>query len=113
MSSAANWSYTATATVWPRIAREDWGGVESFGPPFTIACDYSAKADRLTDARGVEFVPRLVLFSEAANVKQGDRVLLGTSAAPDPISAGAVEVRVVDRFADTLDRQADDYRIAA
>jgi hypothetical protein len=113
MSSAANWSYSATATVWPRIAREDWGGVESFGTPYTIACDYSAKADRLTDARGVEFVPRLVLFTEAAAVQQGDRVLLGTSVAPDPIAAGAVEVRVVDRFADTLERVADDYRIAA
>lgn len=112
MSSAANWSYTATATVWPRIAREDWGGVESFGRPFTIACDYSGKADRLTDARGVEFVPRLVLYTEAANVRQGDRVLLGEHVAPSP-AAGAVEVRVVDRFADTLERQADDYRIAA
>ena len=56
MSAAAAWSYTATATLWVWLGRDDWTGVETFGPPQAVACDYSAKAERRTDALGVEFV---------------------------------------------------------
>ena len=53
-----------------------------------------------------------MLYTERAGIKQGDRVLIGTSTAADPIAAGAVEVRRVMRYGDTLDRKADDYMVA-
>ena len=112
MSSAAAWSYTAVATLWPRLGRDDWSGVESFGPPETVRCDYSAKAERLTDALGVEFVAQAMIYTERADIKRGDRILIGISTSPTPIAVGAMEVRAVDRFADTLERKADDYRVA-
>lgn len=112
MSAAASWSYTSSATVWPRLSRADWSGVEAFGPPSTFPCDYSAESIRMTDAAGVEFVTKQLLFTERADIKQGDRVLIGASAEPDPIAAGALEVRAVMRWSDTFDRVADDFRIA-
>lgn len=112
MSAAAAWSYTAAATLWARLGRDDWSGVESWGPPQVIACDYSAKAERRTDATGVEFVTRQIIYTERADIQQGDRILIGTSVSLDPVSAGALEVRSVQRHADTFDRLADDYEVA-
>lgn len=117
MSAAANWSYTAKATHWPRLGRDDWTGQESFGAPVHFDCDYKSEAVRSADAGGlspgtsVELALRQVLYTEYAAVKQGDFVLIGESNEASPITAGAVEVRTVVRDADTFDRVADDYRI--
>lgn len=112
MSAASNWSFTATATLWPFLGRDDWTGVEGFGPPELIACDYSAKAERRTDALGVEFVTRQVIYTERAEIKQQDRILIGDHAGVlDPIAAGALEVRAVQRHSDVFDRVADDWEI--
>ena len=113
MSAAASWSYTAKATLWPWLGRDDWTGVESFGQPVVIACDYSAKAERRTDALGVEFVTRQLIYTERADIKQKDRILIGDHAgATDPIGAGALEVRLVQRYGDVFDRVADDWEIS-
>lgn len=111
MSSLANWSYTAKATLWPRTGRDDWSAVATFGAPVSIDCDYSAEAVRMTDDRGVEFTTRQILFTERADIKQGDMVLIGVSALADPIAAGAFEVRSVKRDADTFERLADDFKV--
>lgn len=112
MSAAANWSYSAKATLWPWLGRDDWTGVETFGPPEIFACDYSSESKRMTDAKGVEFTTRQIIYTERADVKQGDRVLIGMVATVDPIAAGAFEVRAVTRDADTFNRTADDFTIA-
>jgi hypothetical protein len=111
MSSAARWSYTATATVWPLLGRDDWTGVLSFGAPAAFACDYAAEAKRVTDSTGIEFTTQLMIWTELADIKRGDRVLIGASAATDPVAAGASEVRAVKRSADTFERAADDYTV--
>lgn len=110
MSSVASWSYTATATVWPLLGRNDWSGLPRFGAPEAFSCDYSAESRRMTDDLGVEFTSRQVIYTERASLKQGDMVLIGTSSATDPVAAGAQEVRSVLRQADTLERKADDFQ---
>lgn len=85
--------------------------METFGPPELVACDYSAKAERRTDALGVEFVTRQVIYTERADIKRQDRIIIGEHAGLDPIAAGALEVRAVQRHGDTFDRVADDYEI--
>jgi hypothetical protein len=112
MSAAAAWSYSATATVWPLLGREEWSGELSFGAPQAFACDYAAEAKRMTDDTGVEFVSQQTLWTERADIKRGDRVLIGTSAEANPVAAGASEVRSVKRSADIFERKADDYTIA-
>ncbi|MDT7834961.1 hypothetical protein [Aquabacterium sp. OR-4] len=111
MSSVARWSYTAAATVWPLEGRDDWAGARTWGAPVGIACDYSGEARRATDAKGLEFTARLTVYTERADIKPGDMVAIGTHTGADPVAAGAVEVRAVQRDADTFDRQADDYTV--
>lgn len=113
MSSLSSWSYTAAATLWPLLARDGWDGAQTFGTPEVIACDYSGDARTLTDAKGREFVSRQTVYTERAGIKQGDRILVGISAAADPISVGALEVRLVRQHADTFERRADDYEVSA
>jgi hypothetical protein len=112
MSSTAAWSYTRKATHWPRLSRDDWSGVASFGPPVAFACDYKAESRRMTDAKGIEFTSRQLLYTERANIAQGDFLLIGESLVSTPIAAGAWEVRAVTRYSDTFDRVADDYMVA-
>ncbi|WP_343632663.1 hypothetical protein [Roseateles sp.] len=112
MSSVARWAYTATATVWPFIDRADWGGVAQYGPPSTFACGYASKADRMTDAKGIEFITKQVLYTERDDIKQQDMVLIGDhSGQSDPIAAGAAEVRVVSRDQDVFEGKADDFTV--
>lgn len=111
MSAAARWSQTKPATLWPLTATDSWGGQQSYGPPVPILCDYKVEARRARTASGDEFTTRLVIYTERAGIKQGDRLLIGSSSAADPVAAGADEVRAVDRFADTFARQGgvDDF----
>lgn len=112
MSSAASWSYTSKATLWPLLGRDDWNRAPTFGAPVVFACDYSAESIRMTDDRGQEFTTRQVLHTERAGIKQGDMVLIGVSDVSTPQVAGAFEVRAVTRYADTFEQKADDYRVA-
>ena len=111
MSAAARWSHTSTATHWPLTGFDDWTGAKTYGAPVVFACDYSAESLRMTDAKGIEFTSRQILHTERASIKQGDMVLIGEWVG-DPLTAGAHEVRVVTRFADTFDGLADDWKIA-
>lgn len=113
MSSLAAWSYSAKATHWPKTGRDDWSGVDTFGAPVVFDCDYSGKAERRTDSKGLEFVASLVIYTERNSIEPGDRLMLGEHSEASPISAGAVEVRSVTRSADTFERLADDYEVAA
>ncbi len=111
MSSAARWSYTATATLWPLLARDGVSGGAQYGAPVPVRCDYASKSMTRRNAQGREIVVSQVIYTERADIKQGDRVLIGASTAADPIAAGAVEVLDVARNADTLDRKADDFEV--
>lgn len=113
MSAAASWANTGTATHWARASRDAWSGAEAYAAPVTFACDYKSEARRMTDATGVEFVSRHVIYTERATIKRGDYVLIGSSAATDPTRVqGAEEVKAVTRYSDTFDRAADDYMVA-
>lgn len=112
MSAVANWSYTATATHWPRTARDGWRGGASFGAPVAFLCDYSSEARTERDGTGQEFTTRHTFWTERATIKRGDFLLIGTSTATDPtVVQGAEEVRSVKRSADTFERRADDYTV--
>ena len=115
MSATANWSYTATATIWRRIRDADGsdtdGGGQPYGweAPIAILCDYQwrtlckigdlwsrsvkTRYGPSTQRRGREITSRLA------------RQLM--RAPPDE----ADEIRQIVQFADTFERLADDYAI--
>lgn len=113
MSAAANWSYTAKATIWRATGRDDKTGKLTFALPEVIACDYGEGKEQRSDNVGVEFVGRINIYTEYSLAKRGDYIAIGEESIADPIAANAVMVRSVTRYADTFDRKADDYEIAA
>lgn len=113
MSAAANWSYTAKATIWRSVGIDEWGKPQ-FQPPEIFDCDYGGNTKSpkplLSDA-GREIVIKNTLWTEYSEAKIGDFVLIGESSMLDPIAAEADEVKFIDRYADTFERTADDYAI--
>ena len=83
MSSVANWSYTATATIWRKMdGNDEYGDPLGYSEPEQILCDYEGGLSKKLASLGAEIVV-----------------------------AGADEVRQVIRYADTFERLADDYAI--
>lgn len=111
MSSTARWSYTRKATFWPRLGRDDWTGLTTYGPPQVFACDYSAESKRMTDVKGVEFTTQQIIYTEFADAKQGDMLLIGETAEANPVTAGAFEIRATTRDSDTFQQLVDDWQL--
>lgn len=111
MSAAANWSYTAVATVWKKLSVDEYGK-SVFAAPIQIMCDYGGDATARLGDIGLELVVKNTHWTEYADARQGDYILIGASSEPDPKKVeGADEVRHIIRYADTFDRIADDYAI--
>ncbi|WP_038910938.1 hypothetical protein [Dickeya dadantii] len=112
MSSAANWSYTAKATVWRKLAGNDeYGDPMGYAAPEVIMCDYQGGLSKKLASLGAEIVVKNTVWTEYALADAGDYLLIGESTEADPVSAGADEVRQVIRYADTFERLADDFAI--
>lgn len=114
MSSVANWSYTATATIWRKLvgAKDEYGDpVNGYAAPEVIMCDYEGGLSKRIGSLGAEIVVKNTVWTEFALAAAGDYLLIGESTEPDPVAAGADEVRQVIRCADTFERLADDFAI--
>lgn len=111
MSSAAKWSYTAPITIWPFVSIDDWTGSVVYGAPVTFMGDPSAKVERLVGADGNDFVSSQSVFTEYGLARAKDMLFIGTSTNPDPVAAGAKQIKLVMDYGDTLERKAPDYRL--
>lgn len=111
MSSVANWSYTASATLWKSLGIDSYGDPLGYSPPITIMCDYEGGLSKRIGSLGAEIVVKNTVWTEFALAEAGDYLLIGVSTETDPVVAGADEVRQVIRYADTFERLADDYAI--
>ncbi|EHK8991081.1 hypothetical protein KCT17_003649 [Escherichia coli] len=114
MSAAANWSYTAPATLWRKID----GGKDEFGDPMAgywspeiIYCDYQGGLSNKLGNLGLEFVAKNTFWTELADAQVGDFIMVGEWTGIDPVTAGADEIRQIVRYADTFDRVADDFAL--
>lgn len=104
--TSASWSYKQTATLWRRASRDDWTGAQTFAAPVWFLCDYTIEARKMRDAKGEEFVTRMVVFTSLPNISRGDRIKIGALTDADPIAADAEEVRSVMGYADTFKAEA-------
>ncbi|MGP1943886.1 hypothetical protein ACTSLL_21620 [Citrobacter freundii] len=114
MSSTANWSYTAKATIWRKQAggKDEYGDpISGYAAPEVIMCDYEGGLSKRIGNLGAEIVVKNTVWSEYALAAAGDYLLIGASTEADPVVAGADEVRQVIRYADTFERLADDWAI--
>jgi hypothetical protein len=112
MSSAANWSYTAVATLWKKDGDPDKYGKQSWLPPIPIMCDYGGDITAKLGDIGVELAVKNTFWTEFSDAEKGDFIFIGESAEPEPTQViGADEVMHVIRYADTFERLADDFVI--
>ena len=112
MSSVANWSYTAIATIWRKLeGADEYGDPMGYSGPEQIMVDYEGGLSKRIGSLGAEIVVKNTVWTEFALAEAGDYLLIGASAEVDPVVAGADEVRQVIRYADTFDRLTDDYAI--
>ncbi|ORM64229.1 hypothetical protein PRCB_01465 [Pantoea rodasii] len=111
MSSLASWSYTAQATVWRTLGLNEYGDSLGWSEPLVIACDYQGGLSKRLGAIGVEKVVKNTIWTEYALATPGDYILIGASAEPDPMVAGADEIIQSIQYADTFERTADDWAI--
>lgn len=112
MSSVANWSYTATATIWRKLeGKDEYGDPLGYSEPEQILCDYEGGLSKRIGSLGSEIVVKNTIWTEFALADAGDYILIGASVEADPVIAGADEIRQVIRYADTFERLADDFAI--
>lgn len=110
MSSNANWSYTAKATIWRAIGEDNYGK-KQFNKPEVIMCNYGFDASFSSGEIGLGFIVKNTFWTEYSQAKQGDFILIGESSITDPIEAGANEIRHIIQYADTFERKADDFAL--
>ncbi|MFP1749188.1 hypothetical protein [Lonsdalea quercina] len=111
MSSVANWSYTAKATIWKSLGISEAGDPLGFSEPLIIMCEYQGGLSKRVGDIGSERVVKNTIWSEYGLADTGDYILIGESSNPDPLDAGADEVMQSIRYADTFERATDDYAI--
>ncbi|KOR02500.1 hypothetical protein [Pluralibacter gergoviae] len=111
MSSAANWSYTAAATIWRNLGTDKYGDPLGYSEPEVILCDYEGGLSKRIGSLGSEIVVKNTVWTEYSLAAAGDYLLIGESSEADPVNAGADEVRQVIRYADTFERLADDWAL--
>lgn len=57
MSSVANWSYTATATIWRKLeGNDEYGDPLGYAEPEQILCDYEGGLSKKLASLGAEIV---------------------------------------------------------
>ena len=115
MSNAANWSYTAKATIWHSAGTDEYNQ-QTFFPPVVFDCDYmlggTAKSiGGMVSNIGINFVIKNTFWTEYSLAKKGDFVLFGEHTELNPIEANADEIRHIIQYADTFDRVADDFAL--
>lgn len=119
MSSVANWSYTATATIWRKLeGNDEHGDPMGYSAPEVFMCDYEgglskkiAGVSAAMGSLGSEVVIKNTFWTEYDKAGAGDYLLIGESSLADPLEAGADELVQVIRYADTFERLADDYAL--
>lgn len=118
MSSLVSWSYTAKATIWRSLGKNESGDPLGYTSPVVIDCDYQGGLSRKIAGvsaslgnPGNEVVVKNTFWTEYAETEAGDFIFIGESAEADPLIAGADQILQVIRYADTFERLVDDYAL--
>lgn len=89
MSSVANWSYTATATIWRKLeGNNEYGDPMGYAEPEQILCDYEGGLSKKLASLGAEIVVKNTVWTEFSLADAGDYLLIGVSTEADPVVAG-------------------------
>lgn len=122
MSATAAWTYTNVCTVYPLNGIDGWHGNRTFGTPYLINATWgsdSSLSKTSKEDRGEENTYKHTIYTESkyggvlvrVPVK-GDFIALGDTAGnPDPVAAGADEVRRVHQDDMSFFNEDPDYEV--
>lgn len=120
MSVTGAATYTSVATIWRLVSNDGYGKVFS-GPEF-IYCTYKTGVkQKYVDSTGSEFVPQSQIWTELKDKYTGailelptpnsDMILIGESAEPNPIDAGAKVIGAVMTDDESMFGELPDHMI--
>ena len=94
MSNVANWSYTATATIWRKLeGNDEYGDPLGYAEPEQILCDYEGGLSKKLASLGAEIVVKNTVWTEFSLAATGDYLMIGVSTEADPIEIGRASCR--------------------
>lgn len=103
MTAIARFSYTQPCTIW-RLTGKDKYGKPTYAAPEPLMCDYGFDKDLNTGATGNEIAQKNTFWTEYQDASVGDFIMIGTITEPEPLSAGADQIRNVVNYGNTFDR---------
>lgn len=81
MSSIARFTYVNELVVKPFLAYDSLSGVTTYGPEYTIMCDFQSSSEQAVSNDGAEFISRHIIYTEDPRLKFLDKVLLPVAGA--------------------------------
>lgn len=119
MSTTANWSYTALATIYPVSYGGRYGDEITYGTPYLIDCTWQSSNEVVKDDMGKEFVTNNVFYTElkrngvdAQKPERGFYIAKGdTTYQSDPRVAGADIIITVKEDDMSFFGEESDYEI--
>lgn len=120
MSTTANWSYTALATIYPVIrGGGKWDDTIAYGTPYLIDCTWQSSNEVVKDDMGKEFVTNNVFYTElkrnGVDVQRPERGFYiakdDTTSQSDPRVAGADIIITVKEDDMSFFGEEPDYEI--
>jgi hypothetical protein len=111
MAFMSAWYMIDTATVYPRLASDDWGGGVTYGTPYLILCGHEGVSRQSRDTEGAEFVTRDIYYTGDTRPAYLDRIAYGDTTAQAWDAVSAAEIRKIARHGMSAFGYEDEYEL--
>lgn len=113
MAFMSAWYMIDTATIYPRLASDDWGGAVTYGTPYTILCGHEGVARQSRDnSQGnssAEFITKDIYYTGDVRPQYLDRISFGDTTSQAWDSVNAAEIRNINRHGMSAMGYEDEY----
>ena len=74
---STTWPYTTVATVWPFVSQDDFDNSVTYGPPYTITCEFKTDSKLMVNTDGREFTTKGFFYTETITINRKDQIAKG------------------------------------
>lgn len=109
MAFMSEWYMRDPATIYPRMAEDEWSGGVTYGPPYLILCGREGVSRQSRDTEGAEFVTRDIYYTGDTRPAYLDRIAYGDTTAQAWDAVSAAEIRKIARHGMSAFGYEDEY----